>query len=298
MPIELIAPAKVNLALEVTGRRPDGYHEVVSVAQTIDLADRVVLDLATTIELEVAGEKLLGVPLEGPRNLAYRAAVALAAEAGRAHLGARIRLEKEIPAGMGLGGGSSDAAAVLRGLNRLWRLDLPLDALVRVAAGVGSDVPFLLHGGAALVTGRGERVAPLPDSAPLECTLFVSDVEVEDKTRRMYAALTPADFSDGRRARILAESLRRGLPVVETDLVNAFDRHVAEVAPPLARARDVCREAGLAVHACGSGPGFFTCTPLSDIPRILLRELDREWGVVAVACRSLGRAAATALREA
>jgi len=79
MPIELIAPAKVNLALEVTGRRPDGYHELVSVAQTIDLADRVVLDLATTIELEVAGEKLLGVPLEGPRNLAYRAAVALAA---------------------------------------------------------------------------------------------------------------------------------------------------------------------------------------------------------------------------
>src|SRR3990172_8418635 len=141
MPIELIAPAKVNLALEVTGRRPDGYHELVSVAQTIDLADPVVLDLATTIELEVAGEKLLGVPLEGPRNLAYRAALSLppvapAAGGGRAHLGARIRLEKEIPAGMGLGGGSSDAAAVLRGLNRLWRLDLPLDALVRVAAGV------------------------------------------------------------------------------------------------------------------------------------------------------------------
>jgi len=80
--VELLAPAKVNLALEVTGRRPDGYHDLVSVVQTIDLADRVLLDLAPSIEIEVAGEKTLGVPLEGPRNLAYRAAVALAAEAG------------------------------------------------------------------------------------------------------------------------------------------------------------------------------------------------------------------------
>src|SRR3989304_8641254 len=92
IPIELTAPAKVNLAREVTGRRPDGYHEVVSVAQTIDLADRVVLDLATTIELEVAGEKLLGGPLGGPANLAHRPARPPAAAAGRAHLGAPIRL--------------------------------------------------------------------------------------------------------------------------------------------------------------------------------------------------------------
>jgi len=292
--VELLAPAKVNLALEVTGRRPDGYHDLVSVVQTIDLADRVLLDLAPSIEIEVAGEKTLGVPLEGPRNLAYRAAVALAAEAGDSDLGARIELTKSVPAGVGLGGGSSDAAAVLRGLNRLWRLDLPAEALARVAAGVGSDVPFFLAGGTAFVTGRGDHVEPLPDLGSASFTVFVSDIELEDKTRRMYASLTPADFSDGRRARVLAESLRRGLPLAEADLVNAFDRHIGEAAPPLGRAMATCREAGVAVFACGSGPGFFT---LDEVSGLLLRELEHEWGVTAVACRALSRAESLALRE-
>ncbi len=117
MALELLAPAKLNLALEVTGRRPDGYHDIVGVMQTIDLADRLRLDLAPSIEIEVTGEKTLGVPLEGPRNLAYRAALALLEQLpllghlrregrkmyGDAH-GARIVLEKAIPAGMGLGG--------------------------------------------------------------------------------------------------------------------------------------------------------------------------------------------------
>lgn len=295
MALELLAPAKVNLALEVLGRRPDGFHDVASVVQTIDLADRVILDDAPRVELELAGEELLGVPVEGPRNLAYRAAVALASATGYEG-GARIRLERAVPAGLGLGGGSSDAAAVLRGLNRLWRLRLADDALARVAAKVGSDVPFFLQGGTALVSGRGEGVELLPDAPALEITVFVAKVEIEDKTRRMYACLTPADYSDGRRARVLAESLRRGLPIAETDLLNAFDRHVGEVLPAAAGAMAVCREAGFAVHACGSGPGFFTLTPLQELPPLLLREVGREWGFRGLACRFLGREAATAVR--
>jgi 4-diphosphocytidyl-2-C-methyl-D-erythritol kinase len=295
--LELIAPAKLNLVLEVTGRRSDGYHDIASVMQTIDLADRVRLDLAPAIEIDVGGEELLGVPREGPRNLAFSAAHALAEAARRPDLGVRIELEKRIPAGMGLGGGSSDAAAVLRGLNRLWGLELPAAALADVAATVGSDVAFFLQGGAALVTGRGEIVEPLPDAGALELTLFVSELDLEDKTRRMYAMLSPADVTDGRKAHVLAESVRRGLPLSETDLHNAFDRHVAEAAPPLGGAMSLCRDAGLAVLAAGSGPGFFTPAPLTDIPSMLLRELDRDWGVRAVACRALSRAEATALRE-
>jgi 4-diphosphocytidyl-2-C-methyl-D-erythritol kinase len=296
--LELIAPAKLNLVLEVLGRRSDGYHDVATVIQAIDLADVVRLEPAASIELEVAGEQLLGVPREGPRNLAYAAAHALAEAAGRTDLGVRIELEKRIPAGMGLGGGSSDAAAVLRGLNRLWALDLDDEALRAVAESIGSDVAFFLHGGAALATGRGEYIEPLPDAPALQLTLFISDLELEDKTRRMYATLSPADFSDGHKARVAAESIRRGLPLTETDLHNAFDRHIAEVAPPLAGALALCRAGGLAVLAAGSGPGFFTPTPQPQIPSLLLRELERDWGVRAVACRTLSRTESTAAREA
>ncbi|HEU0075976.1 MAG TPA: 4-(cytidine 5'-diphospho)-2-C-methyl-D-erythritol kinase, partial [Dehalococcoidia bacterium] len=240
--LELIAPAKLNLVLEVMGRRVDGYHQIASVMQTIDLADTVRLEPASAIEIEVTGEVVRGVPLEGPRNLAFGAAHALAETARNPGLGARIELEKRIPAGMGLGGGSTDAAAVLRGLNRLWGLDLAPEALIEVAAGVGSDVAFFLHGGAAAVGGRGEQVEPLPDVEALDLTLFVADVDLEDKTRRMYGELGPIDFTDGHKARVAAESVRRGLALSESDLHNAFDPHVGELAPQVASAMALCRE--------------------------------------------------------
>ena len=297
MAIDLVAPAKLNLTLEVLGRRPDGYHEIASVMVALDFVDRVRLEPADTLVLELTGDALLGVPREGPRNLAIRAAQALREEAGRPGLGARIILEKQIPAGMGLGGGSADAGAVLRGLNRLWRLDLGLEALSRVAASVGSDVTFFLHGGAAAARGRGELIAPLPELAPLDFTLFVSDIEMEDKTRRMYASLGTGDFSDGNRTRVTAETLRQGLPLTEQGIVNAFDRHAAAVAPPMSEAMAACRAVGIAVFACGSGPGFFSLTPQSELPALLPRQLEREWDVHVLACRSLTRAAALALRE-
>ena len=297
MRLELVAPAKLNLTLEITGRRQDGYHDIVSVMQAIDIVDHVRLDDAPTLELEVTGESQLGVPIEGPRNLAFKAAQVLAAAAGIANPGVRIQLEKNIPAGIGLGGGSTDAAAVIRGLCNLWRLDLDAIALNGVAASVGSDVPFFLHAGTALVTGRGEQIEPLPDVAPLTLTLFGATLEIEDKTRRMYSTLTPADFSDGRRSHVLAESIRRGLPITETDYHNAFDRHIGAIAEPLARSMALCREAGLAVIASGSGPSFFAPIPLESVPTTLLRELERSWGVHAIACHSLPRALATTMRE-
>jgi 4-diphosphocytidyl-2-C-methyl-D-erythritol kinase len=297
MTLELLAPAKLNLCLEVLGRRGDGYHEVVSVMQTVDLADTVRLTEASTIELSVGGEQMAGVPLEGPRNLAYRAAVALAAEAGRRELGASIELVKNIPGGMGLGGGSTDAAAVLRGLNRLWGLGLELSVLERTAASVGSDVAFFLHGGTALVTGRGEIVEPLPDAQPDDYTLFLAPFEIEDKTRRMYSVLSPADYTDGHRAGVVAGSIRHGLSLAETDYFNAFDRNIGEVAPPMAQAMSYCRESGLPVLATGSGPGFFAPVPLAEVSTLLLRHIEHEWDVTALACRSLSRAEALTLHE-
>jgi 4-diphosphocytidyl-2-C-methyl-D-erythritol kinase len=297
MALELVAPAKLNLVLEVTGRRADGYHEIASLIQTIDLADRVRLEEAHSLEIEVAGEQVLGVPVEGPRNLAYRAAHALAEAARLPYVGARIVLDKRIPVGVGLGGGSSDAAAVLRGLNRLWGLELDRKRLARTAAEIGSDVAFFLWGGSALVKGRGEHVEALPDAPQRMATIFLSELELEDKTRRMYSALTRADFTSGHLADVAAEATRKGLSLSESEMFNAFDRHLGEMAPTLAGAMAHCHKAGLATVACGSGPAFFSPVARSEVPPLLLRELAHDWGVRAVGCHTLSRRQATKLRE-
>ncbi len=296
MTLEMWAPAKINLTLEVLGRRPDGYHEIASVIQAIDLFDRVLIEPAGSLELEVAGEEVAGVPMEGPRNLAYKAAMALAEETGRPNRGARIVLEKGIPAGLGLGGGSSDAAAALRGLDRLWGLDLGIEALAGIGARVGSDVAFFLHGGAAVARGRGEAVEPLPDHEDRDITLFLPEVEIPDKTRRMYALIDPADFGEGHATAVAAATIRRGLPLTEEDLINVFDRHIGEAAPPAGRAMDICRHAGVGVHAAGSGPAFYAYLPPRELPPLLQRELA-EAGVRVRACRMLSRRDSLKIRE-
>ena len=171
------AHAKINWTLEVLGVRPDGYHDLRSVVLPIPLHDTVSLEAAETISCAMPG--MSDVPLE--ENLAFRAAVALR-EATGCRRGVRIAIEKRIPAGAGLGGGSADAAAVLNGLNALWELHLPKQELCEIAARVGSDVPALTLGGAVLMEGRGEKVTPLsaadgarlPD--PSAIVIFTPDI--------------------------------------------------------------------------------------------------------------------------
>jgi 4-diphosphocytidyl-2-C-methyl-D-erythritol kinase len=290
--VEVTAPGKINYALEVVGRRPDGYHEVVSLMQTVDLAGRVRVEASSRLEIEVAGEEVAGVPREGPANLAFRAAEFLS-ERHAAGRGALIVLEKGVPVGMGLGGGASDAAATLRGLNLLWDLGLGLDELMAIGAEVGSDVPFFLIGGTAAVSGRGEVVEPLPDLPPQRLVVLTTELTIRDKTRRMYAALTPSHFSDGQRATVAVAAARRGLPLAETDLVNTFDTVLEEAAPVMAVALRACRSAGLACHVTGSGPGLYVFAPMSALPRSLLSELER-LGVQARPTRSLTRAESVA----
>lgn len=168
-PLEVRAPAKVNVFLRVLGRRPDGYHDLETLIVPIDLADvlrvRAVAQDARgepVCTLRVTGSPALvrGVPVDDT-NLVLRAAAALAARTG-ARRSAEFTLEKRVPNAAGLGGGSGDAAAALRALNDLWRCGLGEDELASVGASVGSDVPAMLAGGPALVSGRGERVAPVP----------------------------------------------------------------------------------------------------------------------------------------
>jgi 4-diphosphocytidyl-2-C-methyl-D-erythritol kinase len=149
--ITLSAPAKINWSLYVLGKREDGYHNIISLMQCIGLYDTLTFEQSPDIELHTDME----IPAE--QNLVYKAAIALRKAAGTT-AGARINLQKEIPSGAGLGGGSSDAAFALIGLNRLWALDMGTDALKRIGASLGSDVPFFFHCPAAIVSGRGDKM--------------------------------------------------------------------------------------------------------------------------------------------
>jgi 4-diphosphocytidyl-2-C-methyl-D-erythritol kinase len=155
-------PAKVNLHLAVGDRRDDGYHDLTTVFQALSLTDEVVVAAADDPGVEVTGEGAAVVP-SGPDNLAWRAVEVLAEHVGRAESDSRVKvlIRKAIPVAGGMAGGSADAAATLVGLAALWKLEIGRDELATVAARLGSDVPFMLHGGTALGTGRGEQLVPV-----------------------------------------------------------------------------------------------------------------------------------------
>ena len=173
--VECLAPAKVNLTLAVLGRRPDGYHELESWIVMLRWYDRLVLTEQAGLSLAIEGE-CAGVVAD-ESNLVWRAAVALAGATGR-RADAAVTLRKQIPIGGGLGGGSSDAAAALVGLNRLWEADWPVARLAPIAAELGSDVPLFLEHGSAIIRGRGEQVERLADGWKGWLTLIVPDYAV------------------------------------------------------------------------------------------------------------------------
>ena len=251
--IELKAYAKVNLTLEVLGKRTDGYHEVQSVLQTIDLADRLSIEAAEEVSLEVLPDEV------GPQeeNLALQAARLLQRHTCHRE-GAHMRLEKEIPVAAGLGGGSADAAAALHGLNQLWSLGLSLEDLHSLGAQLGTDVPFLLSMGTALGEGRGEVVRSLPPLSERWVVLLRPPLELEGKTRRLYGLLTPHNYSDGGITQRLVEHLRWG-EAPEELFYNVFDQVVERVFPGIGDYRTVFLDAGAPwVQLSGSGPALFT----------------------------------------
>ena len=245
------AHAKINRSLEVIRRRDDGYHDITTILQTISLADAITLAPANglTVQCDTPG-------LSDENNLAWQAAVALAEHAGiPPH--ARIDIVKRIPIAAGLGGGSADAAAVLRGLNRLWQLHLPPSELAAIAAAIGMDVPFLVAGGAALATGRGDELHPLPPLPTRQLTLVAPPAAIPSKTPTLYRALTPADFSDGRHTRALADAAVSAANFAGGGR-NAFTRAAREIFPGLASVMDTAAAAaGIPSRLSGAGPAFF-----------------------------------------
>ena len=293
--LRLIAPAKVNLALEVIGRRDDGYHDIDTVMTTIDLADDVAVRPWQGLEVRIDGPCAGDIDVRD--DLAGRAARTLAAAAGR-EPDALIELTKRVPHPAGLGGGSSDAAAVLRGLNALWGLDWDTARLSEVASELGSDVPFFLHGGAARCTGRGELVEPLRDLRPLRLLILVPPVPgVANKTAQRYGALTPADFSSGARSQRLAHRLARGAPPPTGDLFNVFEAVIERSDAELVAHYAVYGTTGaLRLHLCGAGPAV--CLFVHEDSKVAeLRRDFRNVGADVFEAVTLRRAAALAIGE-
>jgi len=296
--LHLFAPAKVNWTLEVLGRREDGYHEVMTILQTLDIGDRVTLAPSDEVQVRVSGR--VGGLAEEPseRNLAFRAAMALRQEAGGNGLGALIELEKMVPAAAGLGGGSSDAAAVLRGLNALWRLGLSLEELSVIGSRLGADVPFFLHGGTAQASGRGEDVAPLPDVPSRRLLIVVPPGAIPGKTAEMYRRLTPEHYTGGERTRRLVDKLATGGSVADDDIFNVFERVLGEALPAAAAAIERCREAGLGhPHLAGSGPAFFFLLPEREETPSFREGLLLEAGLELLCAGTLDCKASTTRRE-
>jgi 4-diphosphocytidyl-2C-methyl-D-erythritol kinase len=206
--ISVKAPAKINLTLDVLAKRPDGYHEVEMVMTTVDLADRV--DLTLREDGEITLDCSASFVPDDIRNHAYKAAVLLK-ERYQVRQGVRLYIDKQIPVAAGLAGGSSDAAATLRGLNQLWNLGLSLDELAEIGAEIGSDVPFCVYGGTALAKGRGEQITHLGTPAPcwvilakppigvstpdVYGNLRVDKIDNHPDTRQMLQAISEQDFS-------------------------------------------------------------------------------------------------------
>jgi 4-diphosphocytidyl-2-C-methyl-D-erythritol kinase len=239
----IVARAKLNLFLELLGRRPDGYHEIDSVFAEIDLHDTLTIEPCNALSLEVEG---LAAPA-GPENLAYRAAEALNARV-------RIRLTKRIPIGGGLGGGSSDAAAVLRALGA----GVPPERLHGIARSLGSDVPFFLTGGTARCRGVGDLVEPLGGPKGRRFLLLVPELHMA--TARVYSVAGPLLTGPRRNATVFA---RRYLGKGKAPYFNRLQGAAEGLEPRLREVREKGERMFSRVFTMtGSGGAYFA--PLED----------------------------------
>jgi len=291
-------PAKINLHLEVVGRRPDGFHELRTLFQSVDLYDTLRGWPADEgrLDLEIEPGNLVS---DGGDNLVLRAAQALWREIAR-RPGARLKLKKRIPVGGGMGGGSADAAGALILLDRLWSLRLPASDLRRLAADLGSDVPFFLHGGFALGVGRGEEVFPLEDLPALGVLLVVPPVEVSTpEVFKRLEARTLAPRTWKRMADRVYAGVVNSPPVIDWSAAgNDLERVVCEGWPQVAEALEGVRRLGpLFSTVSGSGATVFGVFESVDVAAHAAVGLEGLGGIEVVEMRGRIRAQPEAVLE-
>ncbi|MDD5312001.1 MAG: 4-(cytidine 5'-diphospho)-2-C-methyl-D-erythritol kinase [Dehalococcoidia bacterium] len=250
----LQSPAKINLVLEIISKRDDGYHEIKSIMQTIGLYDMIRFEEAQDLELNCTVSQL-----QTDNNLVMKAAQLLRQVSG-CKKGSRIKLDKRIPWSAGLGGGSSNAAITLIGLNRMWGLNYPERELADIGSRIGSDIPFFIYGGTCLAEGRGEKISPLPDIVPEWFVFIKPDIpDQANKTTRLYGMMQPANYTEGTHATGMQALIESGGRLTSASLYNAFDYVVFKAYPELVRYWGPFHRSGAGkLHLAGSGPAIFT----------------------------------------
>ena len=270
--LTVLAPAKLNLTLEVLAERPDGFHEIRSVVQTINLYDSFRFNVSQKLEFKCDRRDWIA-----EESLVSKAAVLLRETAGYSG-GAAIGIDKRIPIASGLGGDSSGAAATLRGLNKLWDLGLPSPKLLELASQLGSDVPFLLYGGTALLKGRGEIVTSLPSLSHLWVVLMIPPVpRTRDKTGRLYASLEAGHYTQGQMTEKLVVLLTRDGGVTPSiPLFNVFEGVAFNSFDGLEGYWEQFLKAGAQeIHLAGSGPTLFTLVKDKIQAEVIHKTLQR-----------------------
>ncbi|MDF1536251.1 MAG: 4-(cytidine 5'-diphospho)-2-C-methyl-D-erythritol kinase [bacterium] len=254
--IRLLAPAKVNLTLKVLGKRPDGYHDIESLVQKVSLYDRITIREVSDPGIHVTCSDPT-VP-SGPGNLVYQAAQLIMEATRTAGKGISIDLEKRIPHGAGLGGGSSDAAAVIMGLNTLWNLSLSLMEMEEVAARIGSDVPLFLHPSPSVISGRGEVVTPAP--ARIRAVFLIVFPGFSVSTRWAYSNFRLTKDHGKYRISALQRAERGELPPDRWQgfIVNDLEAAVSNKHPEIGRCiEDLLLLGAGASQMSGSGSAVF-----------------------------------------
>ncbi len=248
--------AKINLTLDVLGKRSDGYHEVDMIMQTVDLSDLVWLENSESSHVALESNAA-SLPVDS-RNLAFAAAEVFRRESG-VQAGVRLRVEKNIPIAAGMGGGSADAAAVLRGMNRLFGTGYTLDELAQLGAQIGSDVPYCVYGGCAWARGRGERIElRLPRPASFFAVILRPNCHVS--TGDVYANLMQGEYSTSLHAEAALRALRSNdVRALESAMFNGLELAAMRLHPEIAQMKEKMEHTLRApVFMSGSGPTLFT----------------------------------------
>jgi 4-diphosphocytidyl-2-C-methyl-D-erythritol kinase len=285
--LTLPAFAKINLNLRVLGKRPDGYHELDTLLQTVSLYDTITLTVTENSDIVLSCDDR-SLPT-GVDNLVYRAARALQARFAPGR-GADIRLEKRIPTQAGLGGGSSDAAVTLLGLTYLWELNAPARKLLEIASDLGTDVPFFFFGGTARGVGTGKDLAPLRD-AP-DQFLLVLKPNASIPTSIAYKSLKARSLTSAEAKTILSSSARGEISdsFNSKALQNDFEPVVFRLDPEIERAKVALMKAGAeAALLAGSGSAVFGIFDSGDAQERAIQVIELEAGWRVFPCRTVGR---------
>ncbi|MBD8034994.1 MULTISPECIES: 4-(cytidine 5'-diphospho)-2-C-methyl-D-erythritol kinase [Solibacillus] len=247
------APAKINLSLDVLYKRPDNYHEVEMVMTTVDLADRIGLESRKDGQIKIISADNF-VP-DDQRNFAYQAAELIKSTYGIKE-GVDISIEKQIPIAAGLAGGSSDAAATLRGLNELWNLNLSLDELAELGSKIGSDVSFCVYGGTALATGRGEKIQEL--TAPPTCWVVLAKPKIGVSTADVYGGLNIEGLKHPNTKQMIKAIETNDYELMCQSLGNVLETVTFNLHPEVITIKEQMQRFGAdAVLMSGSGPTVF-----------------------------------------